>query len=129
MEWGDGRHFVTSFINGSDTYNLWVQKYAGDPAYIWQFHLSKGDWQVSSPADLWSALTDQTKIPNWPNSTQEDILGVLKTTVVDPLNAVLVATFGSAPVPPATIQERIEAAIMRLVFFRDASNIPQIRMG
>jgi hypothetical protein len=74
-------------------------------------------------------LTDETKIPNWPNTTDVDLSATIKTVVVDPLNAFLLTYFGGIPVLPQTIQERIEAVISKLIFFRNAANIPQIKIG
>lgn len=127
MEWIDGKYFIASFQEAGITYNLWLRKYCGDPATIWQLFLSKGDWQVASPENIWAGLTDETKIPKDPNATMEEISAHLKIQLLDSLNTFLKGYFGEI-VAPQTLFEKVEAILKSLIFFRDAANKPQIKI-
>ena len=127
MQWSDGKYFIASFREVGITYNLWVRKYAGDPAYIWHLFLCKGDWQVASPEILWNCITDETKIPINPNATMEEVSASLRVQIVDPLNVFLKSYFGEVTVPQ-TLFEKVEAILKSLIFFRDAAGKPQIKV-
>lgn len=127
MQWLDGKYFIASFQEVGITYNLWVRKYAGDPATIWQIFLSKGDWQVTNPENIWMMLTDEFKIPKDPNVTIEEISASIKAQIVDPLNVFLKSYFGEI-VAPKTLFEKVEAILKSLIFFRDAAGKPQIKI-
>ena len=128
MEWTDGKHFIASFQEVGITYNLWVRKYAGDPATIWHLFLSKGDWQVANPETIWTRITDETKIPTNPNTTIEQLYVSIKTQIINPLNIFLKDYFKGGIVLPQTLTlfEKVEAILKSLIFFRGEAGKPQI---
>lgn len=129
MEWPEGKHFVTSFQEKGIDYNFWVSKNT-ENATNWFFHLSKGAWQVPTPDDIWVGFTDEFKIPPSPDATPEEISASIKIRIMDPLNLFLIQYFGGGI--PSSVQtrfEKVEAIISKMIFFRNAENIPQVKIA
>ena len=133
MEWQPGKYPITSLTVNGVIYNLWVQKFMGDPATIWMLYFTQGDWQVASPINLWTILTDETKIPSDPNTTIGVLALAIQTQLVDLLNVYLINYFkgGSVvnPTPnptPATVFEKVETILKALTLSLDVNGIPQV---
>ena len=119
-----GRTVVGSFEEAGVHYDIVCQKMV-DAVTVWQFQLFEGidTWKVPSATGTPIALIDEVK--KYPTPEEE-----VQKRVIDPINAYLKNKFegGVAPIPTTWI-EKIDALLNRIVFFRDAADLPQVKIS
>jgi len=117
-----GRNLIIGFDQGGKHYDIIIKKDADEFCTMWYFLLFEGvdTWQNQSiNGEAMTALLDTQPV----NAIPQNLVQVS----VDAVNAFLKNKFKGTDVSMTWI-EQLEAVLARIVFFRDAAGVPQIKI-
>ena len=123
-----GKTFLKSFVQQDITYNIIVSKVSDMVTVLW-VQLIRGDWQVAEPEVLFNSGAMNVDPPLQDDLTVPALRQRVQVSVIDPFNTFLKSYFGGGVVVvPTNWIEAFELILKSIIIFRDANNVPQIKI-